>query len=503
MRIILLNLNLMGVSKLRWTGEHLGIGYLASSLRSDGHSVKIIDADLLDLHDEIVLTMISDYQPDLMGLTSCDANADHLVLFTQELRRRLPKVRVCVGGHYATFSYRYLLSHGSIDYVCRGEGEDAIVKLADGLEKGNGALVIHGILSRVGLKKRIERPKVIDLDRLPFPARDTTRSAIEQGFPIPVSSSRGCYGSCRFCSICAFYGSHDRKQWRAENPERVVFEINDLKNRFGVTEVVFVDDNFVGPAPDGPARAFKIAELLYNKRLDTKFSFSCRANDVDPVLFANLKKTGLNKVFIGFESFDDVTLRNLHKNATGEQNRRAIKILNSLGISINPSLIMFTPWTTIGTIQEAYSILEEQIVSYDVAVLFSHLWYLSGTLLKRGRSTTRMSPNQIYDKSAALFYSILLTVMDRLLAINSLFGRMCKERTYLHLRLDSLYEEFGCDIKQLFAFSLERYRNQSSPETVSKDVDNRWQKLCQKSAKLIEWVLQTYNPRILPSSILV
>lgn len=503
MRIILLNLNLMDVSKLRWTGEHLGLGYLASSLRSDGHRVKIIDADLLDLYDETVLTIISDYQPDLVGLTSCDANADHAVLFTQELRRRLPKVRVCVGGHYATFAYRYLLSRGSIDYVCRGEGEDAIVNLADRLEKGKDASLIHGILSRAGLKKRIERPRVVDLDKLPFPARDTTGTAIEQGFPIPVCSSRGCYGSCRFCSICAFYGSHDHKQWRAESSERVVFEINALKSRFGATEVVFVDDNFIGPAPDGPTRAFRIAELLYKKGLDTKFSFSCRANDVDPVLFANLKKAGLKKIFIGFESFDDGILRNLHKNTTGEQNRRAITILNSLGISINPSLIMFTPWTTIGTIQEAYSILEEQIVSYDVAVLFSHLWYLSGTLLKRGKSTIRISPSQIYDKSTALFYSILLTVMDRLLAINSLFGRMCKERTDLHLKLDSLYEEFACDIKQLFAFSLERYRNQSSPETVSKDVGNRWQELCQKSTKLIEWVLQTYNPHILPSSILV
>ena len=49
-----------------WKSENLGMGYLASSLESKGYSVEILDAFLLDMSIDEVVTKLAENPPRLL-----------------------------------------------------------------------------------------------------------------------------------------------------------------------------------------------------------------------------------------------------------------------------------------------------------------------------------------------------------------------------------------------------------------------------------------------------
>ena len=459
MKVLLLNLNLTNTHKLRWTGEHLGLAYLASVLRMDDIETDIIDADLHDLDDQTIIRSIQNLNPRLIGISCCDENSKHVVDFISKLKTRMPKIYVCVGGHYPSFKYEFLLNNSDIDFVCIGEGEYSYRELAYNISNNKPFTKIPGILYKSSYDLyNINRQPSLNINDLPFPARDTTKHVLSLGFPAFISSSRGCYGRCNFCSISAFYSKDGYNKWRYRSSESIVNEIKYLIDNFKVNEVIFVDDNFIGTKRVGQDRAISFCDRLINNNINIKFSFNCRANDVEYHLFKKLKSVGLEKVFIGFESFDDMILRYFNKGVDYQTNINAIKILNGLNIKINPSLILFTPWTKLSTLYRAFTILEEDIPDYDISLLFSRLWHLCGTGANNQNSNINLAHSEIIDQTAAEYYRILQKYNDYILHLNYYYGRSRKNN---NIETRNLYLEFGYDIKECYRLSLELFSKYS------------------------------------------
>ena len=145
---------------------------------------------------------------------------------------------------------------------------------------------------------------------------------------VNVSGSRGCYGSCTFCTINPFYGG--RSLWRPRSPESVIAEMAAvLEEHPDTSRFYFVDPNFFGPAGRGRVRALTLARMI-RERFDIRFGLEGRVNDIDEELVENLVAAGFDELLIGLESGSDATLRRLNKHTTVEQNRRALRILRSL-----------------------------------------------------------------------------------------------------------------------------------------------------------------------------
>jgi radical SAM superfamily enzyme YgiQ (UPF0313 family) len=298
------------------------------------HEVKILDLRLENSLDSI----LSSFKPTLCGI-SCSYTIDfHPTLkIAQAVKESSPETFIVVGGHHASMNYQDFAS-AEIDAVVVGEGEETFKELVDALGMG-----MKGDLQKIpGLVLNQEGRQVItplrplqrNLDFLPFPVRNgLERNRYHLGFQRPaalVEASRGCTYQCSFCGVWQFY----RRTYRSKTPERVVEELKQIREPF----VLFVDDNFLMDIK----RAGQIANLVKAARLKKTYTFQARSDTIaeHPEILRLWREVGLRTVFIGFEKVKDEALQALHKNNQVENNDKALKILQDLGIDVWASFIV-------------------------------------------------------------------------------------------------------------------------------------------------------------------
>lgn len=344
------------------TQECLGIGYVGAVLRQQGHRVTVIDAELEKLSDAQTTARVTDDAVDLIGLSVMSEDAlDSAATLTRTLRERFPKAHLTAGGNLASFAPTWLASLcPQLDTIVRFEGERPLARLVDALATDQSYDKLPGVcpIHNGQIEVRSADWPIEDLDLLPFPIRDTLPIALADGLMPPMSTSRGCQAKCTFCAVHRF-NLDPARTWRCRSPENVVAEIEQLRFEFGVRDINFVDDDFIGNRKVGQPRAKRIASLLMARRLDVGFSLQCRAQWVDHETFRPLKDAGLQMVFFGIESIDRGTQKRFHKGQTERVIRRTLSVLSDLDIYTHVGFIMFNPWTKLEEISEAIEFLND------------------------------------------------------------------------------------------------------------------------------------------------
>lgn len=349
--------------------EGLGVAYIASTLRRDGHEVELLDAHCtcLDLKQTIREVLSRDFEA--LGITCADDHRKAVLAIVAAVRKRKKDVVICAGGYLPTLSHAQLLKAcPGLNFVVRGEGETTASEVFRRLESGGGWHDVPGVAyMREGeLICNPMPPLIEDLDFLPFPARD----ALLQAPPgvatsAGIATSRGCYHNCSFCCIRTFYGIHGRKPPRFREPARVVDEIEDVITRTGLREIRFIDDDFIGPGEKTRTRARAVAQEIIDRKVDIDFRLECRADEVDKETLLLLKKAGLQEVFLGIESMVPRALETFNKRTTVEQNRAAIDLVRNTGIKLRVGYIMFDPYITFDELQEHLRVVKELGVDRD------------------------------------------------------------------------------------------------------------------------------------------
>ena len=359
--------------------ESVGLGYVAASLRQHGYDTEILDARVNCLDVEATAAKILSIDADLIGFSLPSG-----ILFPQAseiiklVKQKKEDVHISMGGQYPTFAYNYILSTlPEVDSIVRFEGDLTLPELVAHLYEPSEWINIQGLAFRSGDKvvTTHNRPLVEDLDTLPFPARDTLPKVVEKSSVAIVSTSRGCYAGCKFCSVRSFYRPSEGALWRARSPENVIEEIRQLKDKFNPDELWFADDNYFGPGNQGIKRAHDIFDLMQRNGIAfDAIDFSCRVNDVirNRDIFELAKVVGLRTVFIGVESGVQRILDIYQKGSTVEQNLEAIKILREIGADVKMEFIFFNPWMTYNEVKENLTFLKKAGI-YDPYILSSGL----------------------------------------------------------------------------------------------------------------------------------
>lgn len=371
--------------------ERLGLNYLTAALRASDYRGEILNAPLRNQAIEETVSEVLARAPHLVGL-NLSGSGGHLMeatTFIRALRSKGWEGLIVLGGHTASFNYDLLLSNLPIDAVVLGEGEETITELLEKADHRHEWRKVRGIAATDGngaVFHTDPRPLLADLDRLPFPSRDQLEDVLQVTDELQVSSSRGCYARCSFCSIEAFYRlAAERSPWRFRSPHSVVDEIATLVRSRDSIAIAFVDDNFMGPGKAGRLRAQAFAEELIRRNLRVSYRFSCRANDVDRQVFAILKRSGLTRVFLGIESATHRQLRMYNKATIRETNIRALKILEDLGIEVSFGYIPWDAYVTLEELQENFCFLAEagldHIHGYTLGALGNSLQITPGTKL--------------------------------------------------------------------------------------------------------------------------
>jgi radical SAM superfamily enzyme YgiQ (UPF0313 family) len=452
--------------------ENLSTRYLAAVLRDHGYSVEL--APFSTAADaERVVQQAHRSRPRLVGLSIIfQYRAPEFLALAADLRRLLPETHITTGGHFASFTARELLrDYPALDSVVRGEGEMTLVELVQSLNTPGRWHEIAGLSFRQdgAPVDNPARPLIADLDTLPFPPRDTPPQRHLGIAFSPIVGSRGCSHNCAFCSIRSFYGaSHGRPQ-RFRSVPNLVDEMEGLYRRFGVRFFVFNDDEWF---PPGEARIVRVDALraeLRRRRLEVIMSIKCRADDVDEGLFRQLYEMGVVRAYVGVESGSDHSLQTLNKHTTAAQNRRALRVLNRVGMLADFGLIIFDPDSTVDDLRANLDFLHEMGGAGQAPLSFGRLEVYAGTpilarLQREHRLTgTYMAWNYtIADPRVEMLWRLMIATMRHRQYDNDGLAKQCsiayyELMIYRYLHADRYDPALGETLRQIVA----RANNQS------------------------------------------
>ncbi len=230
----------------------IGLLYIGTVLKRQGHNVKIIDAHLKKITRKKLLSLIRDFSADIVGLTCMTSEAIYMRTLAKEIKESFPEIKIILGGpHISSFREIEFGYNPYIDYGIIGEGEKGIISLVEHIENQSKPEKIRGIIFRNGdeIISTGEPEFIEDLDLLPIP--DFSLISPEDYFAYfgrsfnlvtytdrvySLMSSRGCPFGCKYCH--KIFG----KRIRYFSKERVLEEIKYVIKNYGVKEIDFLDD---------------------------------------------------------------------------------------------------------------------------------------------------------------------------------------------------------------------------------------------------------------------
>jgi radical SAM superfamily enzyme YgiQ (UPF0313 family) len=270
----------------------------------------------------------------------------------------------CAGGHYPSLRYAEMLAMApALDSIVRCEGELTLAELVTCLAEGRDWHQVTGIAYRsaTGCIATPPRALIAELDELPYPDRPFEDPAILGKKSCPILASRGCARHCSFCSIRQFYINAPGRKVRVRDPEKVVAEMRCLHTERRDSIFLFQDDDFPVRGEFGRRWVERFVDALRTKGLADRiiWKISCRADEVEPVLFSRMREAGLYAVYLGLESGNEDGLRALNKNLTVETSLRAIAMLKSMDLSVGYGFMLFDPSSTFASVRENVSFLRQ------------------------------------------------------------------------------------------------------------------------------------------------
>jgi radical SAM superfamily enzyme YgiQ (UPF0313 family) len=312
----------------------LGSILLASILKNRGYNTRVFIEDISKPN----WWLLED--ADLICISSITSTAPRAFQIADRFAGK--GIPVIMGGPHSTFLPEESLLH--VDYVIRGEGEEAIVELVEHLESGLPLETIKGLSFR-GQNGEIQhnpgRELIADLDSAPVPDFSLVDNW-KKARVVPIATSRGCPFSCKFCSVIHMFG----RKYRFKSVQRVIEEIKALTAT--CKHVFFIDDNFAA----NKKRTKELLQAMVDNNIKIEWSAQTRTDIArDPELIKLMAKTGCFSVFIGFESINPATLALYNKNQIVEDINKCINILKSHSINIHGMFVFGSDTDDIQTIR--------------------------------------------------------------------------------------------------------------------------------------------------------
>jgi anaerobic magnesium-protoporphyrin IX monomethyl ester cyclase len=337
----------------------LGLAYVAGALEKANFPVEILDNYLLKRPIDYIKHEIKRLAPEIVGITCGSVTYQRCIETAKAVKEVLPSCKVVVGGWHPSYMPDSMLQHPEIDYVVMGEGERAIVELANSITKGedNSTIAkIPGLACRQGETITKNAPKFIEnLDEVPFPARHLLPMhlyAREMEFlgvkPIDTMNViRGCPYNCAFCETKRLWGS----KCRAFSPPRVVEELDHLVSNYGTKGIYFVGDNFTIQKK----RTIELCREIRKCDLDLEWVCDTRVDLISRDLLKEMKDAGCRTIWFGVESGSPRILRKLNKGITLHQVVQAFKLCREEGIQISCSVMLGIPGETVNDMKATFN----------------------------------------------------------------------------------------------------------------------------------------------------
>lgn len=382
--------------------ESLGIEYLAAVLRERGHEAELLFdpspfggrltienrflARMTDMSARIA-ARLRENPPDVVG----PATYTDTYHWTDSLTRRIRadfKGKIILGGVHASLCPGEVLERSCADAVLVGEGEVALPAWLDSIASGGGAAV-PGVYLKGGVAggRFSGAPVVVNLDEIPFPAKDIFYKKVpvlEEHYMI--LSGRGCPYRCTYCCSDALRGVCGGAGYvRRRSVDNVVEELRPWKRRGRTRLVVFRDDVFTLSA----SWLREFAEK-YPREVGLPFFCYTYPGALNEERADALRRAGCVFVTMGVQSADERVRREvLGRPHSNEAALRTARLVRERGIRLSIDHIVGAPDERPEHLDAAARFYNE--LRPDRALVFWMTYYPGTALFERARSDGTLS----------------------------------------------------------------------------------------------------------------
>ena len=394
----------------------LSLFTIANMFRNE-HRISIENENIEDLN--------FDDEPDIVGISVTVDTLPRAVKIAEIFSRK--GVKVVAGGIHITTASKFVPKN-AFDALCIGAAEGTWHDIINDAE--NGEL------------KKIYRcsPTFCGADII-SPAYDMIDKS-KYLYTNIIHTSRGCPFRCDFC-----YNSSENHGYVNRPIEDVIEDIRAVKSR----HIMFIDDNFAG----NPKWTKKLLHAIMPMHLIWQAAVSINAVK-DNELLDLMKKSGCRSLFIGFESINPQSVKNVHKiqNSTKEY-EKAVKAIHSRGIMVNASFVFGLD----GDTKETFDATVDWIVRNKIETVTSHILtpYPGTELYRRIKAENRIVKNDLslYNTANVVYipkkmtakelYNGYIDVYRQVYSLKNIIKRLPDEKSQrkAYLMFNLLYRKYG------------------------------------------------------------
>jgi radical SAM superfamily enzyme YgiQ (UPF0313 family) len=327
--------------------QPFGLASPTAWLRKRGQSVSSFDLSRQSL-DEATLR-----EADLIVFYLPMHTATRIALeWLPAIRTQNSTAHFCACGLYASLNGAQLRTAG-FSTILGAEFESDLVRLAEELSSGTDISPAESAPSRQP-KLQFEVP-----DRSGLPALSKYAHVVLPDGTHRIAgyteASRGCKHLCRHCPVVPVYLG----QFRIV-PQEVV--LADIRKQVaaGAQHITFGDPDFF----NGPTHAARIVQALHAEFSALTYDVTIKIEHLlkHRAELGTLARTGCLFITSAVESLENGVLSKLEKGHTRAEFLLALQHCRTAGLTLQPTFIPFTPWTT----RASYFDLLEAIADHEL-----------------------------------------------------------------------------------------------------------------------------------------
>lgn len=390
----------------QWT-EYLGIMYVSAMLKVNGHKCDVI----IDPKPEKISDILDEIKPDICAFPTITGLHPWVLDIAGKIKEKSNwgKPLTVLGGPHPTH-FPDIIEKEAVDIICRGEGEYAMLDLANGLDRGGNISDIPNLWVKQNgtIYKNDLRPLTENLDELPFPDRELySKYTIFKVEPTKIFiTSRGCPYSCAYCynrKLREIY-KNKGKFLRRRSIDNVIEEIKTVKNTHKLKTVYFTDDTF----------AFDKSWCLdflkvFKEEVDLSFFCLGTADKInDETLIREFMNSKCYGVYFGIESGnEELRYRLLKKKISNEEIVNAARLLKKHGLKFRAYNMVGLPGETLENVYETIELNIKVGTDFPFCSIFTPYWgtELYDYAVEKGMLEKNSSPDDFY--SSYYGYSLM------------------------------------------------------------------------------------------------
>jgi anaerobic magnesium-protoporphyrin IX monomethyl ester cyclase len=334
-------------------------GTILAHLKSHGFAGRIL-GDFADspLKPGVLAKAIHTGQPLAIGFTAYQENIEQIRLWARFAKKLSPAIKIIIGGPQVTFMPAESLRHmPEVDFLCRGEGEEVMLGLAQALTEGTDIARVPG-LCFVREHEVMETGPAYGANDLDTYASPYLMDLIDLRHKerAVMLTSRGCSYDCAFC----YTPKASRRRVRFYSTERTIDEMKYLKSK-GVRAFWFADTNF----SFSRKRLVTLLEAIVKEVPGITFWCQTRYDLVNHELLSLLRGAGADNVAYGLESANPEVLERINKPIDLERLSRVIRQTQEAGINVELFSMFALPSETLDQALNTLAFVKTNRVTID------------------------------------------------------------------------------------------------------------------------------------------